>query len=75
MDTPVESQALCSHFYLNKYVMLITCYQSDLKPVSCSLTHFSTSEGYAPKSTCMNGVELVKNNAPDASVVDISVPV
>ncbi len=73
MDTPVELQALCSHFYLNKCVMLITCYLSDLKPVSSSLTHSSTSEAYAPKPTCMNGVELVKNNAPAASVLDISI--
>lgn len=29
------------------------------------------SEGYKTKASCMNGVESVKNNAPEASVVEV----
>ncbi len=30
----------------------------------------ATSEGYSAKSGCMNGIESVKKNAPDADVVE-----
>lgn len=30
----------------------------------------ATSEGYKAKASCMNGIESVKKNAPDADVVD-----
>ena len=31
----------------------------------------ATSEGYAAKASCLNGVESVKNNAPEAEVEEI----
>lgn len=30
----------------------------------------ATSEGYKQKSSCINGIESVKKNAPDAEIVD-----
>lgn len=32
----------------------------------------ATSEGYKSKDSCMNGIESVKTNAPDAEIVEIS---
>lgn len=31
----------------------------------------ATSEGYTSKSGCMNGIESVKKNAPEADIVDV----
>ena len=31
----------------------------------------ATSEGYKAKSGCLNGIESVKKNAPDAEIVDM----
>ena len=30
----------------------------------------ATSEGYKAKASCLNGIESVKKNAPDAEVVE-----
>jgi uncharacterized protein YegP (UPF0339 family) len=30
----------------------------------------ATSEGYAAKASCKNGIESVKKNAPDAAIVE-----
>jgi uncharacterized protein YegP (UPF0339 family) len=32
----------------------------------------ATSEGYTSKASAKNGIEPVKNNAPDAEVVELS---
>ena len=32
----------------------------------------ATSEGYTSKDSCMNGIQSVINNAPDAEIVEIS---
>jgi len=31
----------------------------------------ATGEAYESKSACLNGVESIKKNAPDAAVVDV----
>jgi len=31
----------------------------------------ATSEGYKSKTSCMNGIESVKKNAPTAAIVEI----
>ncbi len=31
----------------------------------------ASSEGYSSKSACLNGIESVKNNAPDAEIKEI----
>ena len=31
----------------------------------------ATSEAYTAKSGCMNGIESVKNNAPQAEIIEI----
>lgn len=31
----------------------------------------ATGQGYKSKSSCLNGIESVKNNAPAAEVVDV----
>ena len=31
----------------------------------------ATGEAYSSKSACLNGVESIKKNAPDAEVVDV----
>lgn len=31
----------------------------------------ATGEGYTTKAACLNGVESVKKNAPDAEVVEV----
>ena len=31
----------------------------------------ATGEGYSSKAACLNGVESVKTNAPDAEVVEL----
>ncbi|MBQ1215849.1 MAG: YegP family protein [Firmicutes bacterium] len=30
----------------------------------------ATGEGYKAKASCLNGIESVKNNAPDAEIVE-----
>jgi uncharacterized protein YegP (UPF0339 family) len=30
----------------------------------------ATGEGYSSKSSCMNGIQSVKKNAPDAEIVE-----
>jgi len=31
----------------------------------------ATGEGYTTKAACLNGIESVKKNAPDAAIVEI----
>jgi len=31
----------------------------------------ATGEGYKSKASCMNGIESIKKNAPDAKVVEV----
>jgi len=32
----------------------------------------ATSEGYSAKKSCMNGIESVKKNAPNATIVELN---
>ena len=40
----------------------------DLKATNGQIV--ATSEGYKTKASCVNGVESVKKNAPDAEIVE-----
>ena len=54
---------------MGKFVMrkTNTGIKFDLKATNGQV--IATSEGYAKMASCMNGVESVKKNAPDAEVV------
>lgn len=55
---------------MGKFVVKETAagFKFDLKPGNGET--IATSEVYANKATCLNGVDSVKKNAPDAEVVE-----
>ncbi len=65
-DQTVEGYETCKHPKFEVYTDKGGEYRFRLKARNGEI--IATSEGYKQKSSCLNGIESVKKNAPDAAV-------
>ena len=66
-DQTVEGYEVCKHPKFEVYLDKAGEYRFRLKARNGEI--IAVSEGYKAKSGCLNGIESVKKNAPDAEVV------
>lgn len=67
-DQTVENYEACKHPKFEVYTDKAGEFRFRLKATNGEV--IATSEGYASKASCLNGVESVKKNAVDAPVVE-----
>ena len=67
-DRTVEGYAEEKHPKFEMYVDKAGEYRFRLKATNGQV--IATGEGYKAKASCLNGIESVKNNAPDAEIVE-----
>ncbi|MBQ2866938.1 MAG: YegP family protein [Firmicutes bacterium] len=67
-DQTVEGYAEEKHPKFEMYVDKAGEYRFRLKATNGQV--IATGEGYKAKASCLNGIESVKNNAPDAEIVE-----
>ena len=66
-DLSVEGAPTVKHPKFQVYVDKAGEYRFRLKATNGEI--IATSEGYKAKASCLNGIESIKKNAPDAEVV------
>ncbi|MBQ4576295.1 MAG: YegP family protein [Firmicutes bacterium] len=67
-DQTVEGYVEEKHPKFEMYVDKAGEYRFRLKATNGQI--IATGEGYKAKASCLNGIESVKNNAPDAEIVE-----
>ena len=67
-DQTVEGYVEEKHPKFEMYVDKAGEYRFRLKATNGQV--IATGEGYKAKASCLNGIESVKNNAPDAEIVE-----
>ena len=66
-DLSVEGAPAVKHPKFQVYVDKAGEYRFRLKATNGEI--IATSEGYKAKASCLNGIESIKKNAPDAEVI------
>ena len=67
-DQTVEGYAAVSHPKFEMYQDKAGEYRFRLKATNGQI--IATSEGYTAKASCLNGIESVQKNAPEAEIVE-----
>ena len=67
-DQTVEGYEVCKHPKFEVYLDKAGEYRFRLKATNGQI--IAVGEGYKAKASCLNGIESVKKNAPDAEVVE-----
>ncbi|MBQ7160297.1 MAG: YegP family protein [Clostridia bacterium] len=67
-DQTVENAAAVKHPKFEMYTDKVGEFRFRLKAKNGEI--IATSEGYKAKASCLNGIESVKKNAPDAEITE-----